>query len=147
MCLSLKIAGVWLLWQLSGRCRGLSAGCWPSRLPGNKPDPGPMPATPPVSGCPEPSQHTRAQPCQCALPNLRSLQHSPIKKQKCQVWTQINVVRKKNAGKVKNILQTHMDGDKWNLINDASFPSILMSCGKEISIANPALSLTEISEP
>lgn len=49
--------------------------------------------------------------------------------------------------RVKKLLQSHMDGDKRNPINNASFSSILMSYGKEISIANPALSLNEMSDP
>lgn len=148
MCVSLKIAGVWLPCQLSGRCGGLldadPAGClgrdqsWP-----------PCRLLHQHRGAPRPPGAPELSRASTSPPNPSSPQPSPRPSWNSDAKSELRYKELgiKTIERVKKLLRSHTDGDKWNPIKDASFSSILMSRGKEISIANPALSLNEISDP
>lgn len=157
MSLSLKIAGVLLPCQLSGRCGGLldadPAGCLGRAGCRHRWDP--RASCSAGVGVPQApaARRTSASPA-CThpppSPNASSLQCSPRASWKSNTRSELGHKgwgRKTIERVKKKLLQSHTDADKWNPINDPSFSSILMSCGKEISIANPALSLNEISDP
>lgn len=128
------------VWEVRG-----SAGCWPSWLPGQSLVPVPTPAAP--SPAPPPGA---ADLSLASIPQKpRSLQRSLRPSQNSNARSELSYKKlgRKTIERVKKLLQRHTDGDKWNQIDDATFSSILVSRVKEISIANPTLTLNEISNP